>query len=167
MTIKAITIKEWVEQADIDFSSAFVHGVLTAYACKDEHDKHWASLLQTQPTLNDTQKQAFQALAKAQKYISKQLADSELSFQLPINDENNIKEQALSTRDWASGFWLGLKQNKLLQQITDKTTLEFADDLQRIAAMPLPSEEDKDNLTDLLEIQEYCRMGTIGLFLVV
>ncbi len=167
MTIKAIIVGKWVEQAGIDFSPAFVHGVLTAYACQDENNNYWATLLQPQSTLNSKQKQAFKELATAQKDIARQLADSELSFQLPCRDEATIRQQSLSTRDWASGLWLGLQHNDLLSQIEDEASAEFVGDLQRIAAMPLPDAADKENSADLLEIQEYCRMGAIGLFLSV
>ncbi len=167
MTIKPIMIEKTIEQAVIDFSPAFVHGVLTAYACQDENDKHWAILLQPQATLTEAQKQAFQTLADTQKIIAGQLADSDLSFQLPLTDNDTIKQQSLATRDWASGLWLGLQHNGLLTKITDEASVEFIQDLQRISAMPLLDGEDKHNLGDLLEIQEYCRMGTIGLFLSV
>ncbi len=164
-TIEPITLEKIIEQAEIDFAPAFVHGVLTAYACHDENDRHWAILLQTQEQLTDKQSQAFQQLAEMQQAIGVALADSDLSFQLPITDDASIKQQSLATRDWASGLWFGLQQNDLLEKITDETNVEFIRDLKSISAMPLLDDDDKHNLADLLEIQEYCRMGVIGLFL--
>ncbi len=164
-TIEPTTLEKIVEQAEIDFSPAFVHGVLTAYACNDENDRHWAILLQPEPKLDDNQQQAFNELAEIQQAIGVQLADSELSFLLPITDDGNIRQQSLQTRDWASGLWFGLQQNDLLDKVADEENIEFIRDLKKISAMPLPDEADKHNLADLLEIQEYCRIGAIGLFL--
>ncbi len=165
MTIKPIMIEEITEKANIDFAPAFVHGVLTAYACHDENDRHWAILLQPESELTETQKQAFNELAEIQNHIATQLADSNLSFQLPLNDDDSVSTQSLATRDWASGLWFGLQKNNLLDKMSDEANIEFIRDLKSISAMPLLDEDDKDNLSDLLEIQEYCRMGTIGLFL--
>ncbi len=164
-TIEPITLEKIIEQAEIDFTPAFVHGVLTAYACHDEDDRHWAIILQPDSTLDENQQQAFNKLADIQQAIGAQLVDSDLSFQLPIADDTSIRQQSLATRDWASGLWFGLQQNDLLEKITDETNVEFIRDLKSISAMPLLDEDDKHNLADLLEIQEYCRMGVISLFL--
>ncbi len=165
-TIEPTTLEKVIEQAEIDFTPAFVHGVLTAYACHDEDDKHWAILLQPDDaTLDENQQQAFNDLAEIQQAIGAQLADSDLSFQLPIADNAEIRQQSLATRDWASGLWFGLQQSDSLEKISDEANIEFIRDLKSISAMPLLDDDDKHNLADLLEIQEYCRMGTIGLFL--
>lgn len=166
MTLDYTTTVELLDGADIDFSPAFVHGLLSAYACGDLQDNRWVTVLQADLTnVNDAQKAAFQQLATEKTALAKQLADSDFSFVLLIDETGNIREQSLSTREWASGFWLGLKQSDLLPKITDEASLDFVSDLQRIAAMPLPDESDDDSLDDLLQVQEYCRMGAVSLFL--
>lgn len=167
MTGKATTLEEMTEKAGIAFSAAFVHGVLSAYACKDSQDNRWVTLLITDTTPDDSQKQAFNALASQQKTLAKQLADSQFSYALPSPEKEGIRAQSLLTRDWASGFWLAAEHSHLLKQVSDKASLTFFADLKRIAAMPIISENNQDNHADLLEIQEYCRMGAIGLFLSV
>ncbi len=166
MTLNYSQVLGLLNDAEIDFSVSFVHGLLSAYACGDAHDNRWVSVLQADLTsVNDKQKTTFQKLAEEKQNIAKQLADSDFSFSLLIDEKGSIREQSLSTREWASGFWLGLKHCHLLEHATDESSLDFVKDLQKITAMPLLEESDQESIDDLLHVQEYCRMGAVSLFL--
>ncbi len=168
MTFDTTNIENLLETADIDFSAAFSHGVLTAYCCSKTNDDSWAITLQPDIDVNDEQqKTAFQELKNLKQHIHKALQDSDLSFQpLFLDSESaSIREQSLSTREWVSGFWLGLQQAGLVEAITDESSKDFLKDMRHIASMPLLDDDDSENLTDLMEVQEYCRMGVLSLFL--
>ena len=165
MKIEYSKVEQLLDVAGIDFSVSFVHGALSAYACGDLQDNRWVTIFQSDLVVNDDQKNSFRQLAEHKQMIASELADSNFSFNLLINERGNIKQQVLSTREWTSGFWLGLNKSKLLEKIKDEDSLGFMRDLQQVSAMPLPSDSDKDSLEDLLQVQEYCRMGVIGLFL--
>lgn len=161
------TLEKWLGKADITFSASFTHGLLSAYCCQHDGNSHWAKLLITDRDAMDvSQQRAITKLEGAKQDINEQLADASLSFQLLLDDQaENIREEVLSTREWASGFWLGIKELGFMQHCKENNAIEFMQDLQRIAAMPLPEEEDGDSHSDLIEIQEYCRMGAISLYL--
>ncbi|MBS9777884.1 MAG: UPF0149 family protein [Gammaproteobacteria bacterium] len=166
MTLNYLNISELLDKAEIDFSVSFVHGLLSAYASGDLHDNRWVTVLQTDlSNVTEQQKGTFQKLADIKQEIVKQLADSEFPFEVMINEQGDIRDQSLSTREWASGFWLGLKHSDILKKITDETSHDFLKDLQRIAAMPLLEEADQESIDDLIQVQEYCRMGAVSLFL--
>lgn len=168
MTMDDVALIKCLENADIDFSPSFVHGVLSAYACIGDNDNAWAVLLQPElDPKNVLQKEALQSLHSYKNTIAEQLADSDLGFYPLLGESDSLREQSLATREWVSGFWLGLKENKLPTRLQDEDAQEFIGDVQRIAAMPLLDEDDADSTQDLLEVQEYCRMGTIGVFLSV
>ncbi|MGY0400082.1 MAG: YecA/YgfB family protein [Ostreibacterium sp.] len=156
-----------LENANIDFSPPFVHGVLSAYACIDDTDNGWAIILQPEiDSMNILQKEALNELNTYKDIIVEQLLDNNLGFQPLFSHDSSIRKQALSTREWVSGFWLAVSnKGDLVKVLQDKDSTEFIQDLQRITAMPLPNDNDIDNQQDLLEVQEYCRIGAIGLFL--
>ncbi len=70
------------------------------------------------------------------------MADSELSFQLLLyNSAETLHDEVLLTREWASGYWLGIQNtgiDKLLRD--DEISNEFINDLPQITAMPLPDD---------------------------
>lgn len=155
-----------LENAGVDFSLSFVHGVLTAFACKNSTDKRWATVLAPEiDPMNLTQKEALNALSDIGKNLTQSLSAEDFSFALLIDEDTDVQQQALETREWASGFWLGIKEAQLVTVFSDADSHDFLKNLQRIAAMPLPDADDTDSLYDLLELQEYCRMGAIDLFL--
>lgn len=106
-----------------------------------------------------------QTLANYQDKLKAQLDDPDCDYQLLLPTDDNAHQLALAIREWASGFWLGLQQSHLINNLTDSHSKEYLSDLQRISAMPLPDEADSDSLVDIAEIQEYCRMGAISLYL--
>lgn len=166
MTFDTTNLENLLETADIDFSAAFSHGVLTAYCCTAEPHDGWAVVLQ--PDLdpaNTVQKEALQTLRDLKQQINTALEDSELPYQPLFSESESVREQALSTREWVSGFWLGLQQTGLSEQLSDEASKDFLRDLRHIASMPLPDEGDAESLADLMEVQEYCRMGAVSLFL--
>lgn len=166
MLIDYATMKKLTNIAEIHFSPAFVHGVLTVYAMLEGNDNRWVNAFYDDLSrLTDRQKDGLQTLAKAKEKIKRQLADSQLGFQLLSRSDVDVREQTLLTREWVSGYWLGLKRAQLMEKIEDTASLEFIEDLQRIAAMPLPEGDDQDSLSDLIHVQEYCRMGAISVFL--
>lgn len=184
-----------VEQAQIDFTPAFVHGLLTAY-CSEEVNSHgWVTLLTTALDPNHTQQtNQLRYLNQVKNTIATQLSDSELSFQLLLhNTAGTLHDEVLLTKEWASGYWLGVEKTQLNERVdSDALSREFLADLTQVIAMPLPSEDDLDNSAtgeesytdnydssgeiydndsdddthaDILQIQEYCRAGAIGVFL--
>lgn len=166
------TIGKNTEQSTYaEFSPAFIHGVLSAYCCQEKYDdpKSWQSLLLPDfDEHNSEQKKLLEVFIVAKATIHRQLQSNDFVFALPDCDDDSLSAQVLATREWASGFWLAVEQSQLAQAVYDTDATEFIGDLQRIAAMPLPAEDEEenpDNQADLIEIQEYCRMGVIGLFL--
>lgn len=166
MTFDTTNLENLLEMANIDFSAAFSHGLLTAYCCSQTIDDSWLMVLQ--PDINpkdDEQQSAFQALKTVKQQIMEDLQDSDLSFQPLFLENVSVREQSLSTRDWVSGFWLGLQQTGIADQLTDNSAKDFLKDIKFMASMPLLEEENAENLSDLMEVQEYCRMGALSLFL--
>lgn len=183
-----------ISRANIDFTPAFVHGLLTAYCCEASHAHRWAMTLVTDIDPNDdllaTQ---LRYLNQAKNVISTQLADSEFSFQLLLhNTADTLHDEVLLTREWASGYWLGVQDIGLAERVAhDDLSNEFLTDLPQIIAMPVPNEDALDNTAvsdgytdnyddsddvydhdtgddtrnDIIAIQEYCRAGVIGVFL--
>lgn len=182
-----------IELAGISFTPAFVHGLLSAYCCEDENSHGWA------PTLvvdidpdNKTLTKQLRYLNQARNIIGTQLADSELSYQLLLNNTaDTLHDEVLLTREWASGYLIGVENLGLTERVShDDLSSEFLSDLPQITGMPLPEEDidiepvsdgytdnydssdeifdqdtGDDTRADILEIQEYCRAGAIGVFL--
>lgn len=162
-----VTVEKWLGKANIDFSASFSHGLLTAYCCNHRSQTEWqTALLPEYDPLDVIQQTAIQQLEEIKNEINEALADASFSYQLLLDDATEeVRDTALSTREWASGLFLGIKNIELETQLSDEDSLEFIQDLQRIAAMELPEESDLETLSDLIEIQEYCRIGAIGLYL--
>ncbi len=156
------------EQVHGEFSPAFIHGWLCAYSCQTKYDdpETWRPVLLPDYNHQDNeQSNSLQAFIAAKQAITEKLHSSELAFTLPYDENDDSYTQAMVTRDWASGFWLAAEQTRLAKLVTHAEAAEFLADLPRIAAMPLPQADDTDSLVDLMEIQEYCRVGVMGVFL--
>lgn len=183
-----------VSLAEINFTSAFVHGLLTAYCCEEENSHGWATtLIDDIDPDNETLTTQLRYLNQVKNAMGAQLSDSELGFQLLLdNSAETLHDEVLLTREWASGYLLGVEALGLTERVKDDDlSTEFLADLPQIAAMPLPDEDEieaasisddysdnydasediydqdtgDDTRTDILEIQEYCRAGAIGVFL--
>ncbi len=192
--IDAETFALAIEKAEIHFQPAFVHGLLTAYCCDVEDAHGWATaLVDNIDPDNDTLTEQLRYLNQARNTIGTQLADSQLGFPLLLhNTAETLHDEVLLTREWASGYYLGVQNLQLSERVAhDDLSVEFLQDLSRIVAMPLPDDDaldaasisddysdqydDSDDIydadtgddtrTDILEIQEYCRAGAIGVFL--
>lgn len=192
--IDANAFAEAVERAKIAFTPAFVHGVLTAYCSEEAHSHSWATALTSEIAPNDDEQTTqLRYLNQVKNVIGTQLSDAELGFQLLLhNTAETLHDEVLLTKEWASGYWLGVEETQLAERVSnDELSREFLDDLAQILAMPLPDEDDLENAsetdgysdhydssseiydndheddtrTDILEIQEYCRAGAIGVFL--
>lgn len=163
MTIDITTLKTNLKKAGCDFSLAFVHGVLTASCCHQTDDEDWGTVLFAKPLATIEQMTALKDLSILKDNLTKQLSDNELRFDLLLDSHLPVAQQALQTREWISGFLLGIKRNKLI--ITDMISKEFLSDLTRLVAMPIPEIETEENLADLVEIQTYCQIGVITLYL--
>lgn len=164
MTIDYTTLESDLDKADCDFTAAFTHGLLSAYCCTNNQNNDWALIIFSDlDKMNVSQQETIKTLTQLKAHLTEQLADSELGYQLLTDTSSDLSAQVLSTREWTSGFWLGLQRSELKK--IDESSLEFIKDLSAIAAMPIPEDNDEANLTDLMEIQEYCRMGVISLYL--
>lgn len=164
MTMDYTTLENELEKADCDFSVSFVHGLLSAYVCADELNNRWVFVLFSDVKEMDASLQeVLRLLEKLKQLVAEQLADSDLTFQLLLREDNQLSQQALDTREWVSGFLLGIEQNQLKSQ--DDEVREFIKDLSTIASMPLLEDGNEEDLSDLIEIQEYCRLGVINLYL--
>lgn len=161
------TFEQWLLDADIDFSAAFSHGLLTAYCCKHSRRVDWAEILIPHfDKMNVSHKALVKECRGFQQTISEQLADEHFSFQLLLNEQaDNIRDEVLSFREWVSGYWLGLQNLSLPPQAIETQSLEFIKDLPKIVSIALPENEDSGTLADLIELQEYCRVGVVSLFL--
>lgn len=183
-----------VDKAEMDFTPAFVHGVLTAYCCQVDQPHGWATALVAElDPMNVTQTTQLRYFNEVKNTIAAQLADSELGFQLLLNNTaETLHDEVLLTREWASGYWLGVQNASIDQQVSDdELSSEFINDLPQITAMPLPDETaletaslsdgysdeyddapdiydqdtGDDTRTDIMQIQEYCRAGAMSVFL--
>ncbi len=181
-----------VDKAALDFTPAFVHGLLTAYCCQVAQPHGWATALVAElDPMNAAQTTQLRYFNIVKNAIATQLADSELSFQLLLhNSAETLHDEVLLTREWASGYWLGIQNtgiDKLLSD--DEISSEFINDLPQITAMPLPDDSalataslsddyrdqyddhsdiddsNDDTRLDIMEIQEYLRAGAINVFL--
>lgn len=183
-----------VDKVEMDFTPAFVHGVLTAYCCQVAQPHGWATALVAElDPMNITQATQLRYFNEVKNMIAAQLADSELSFQLLLNNTaETLHDEVLLTREWASGYWLGIQSAGIDKHIeNDELSSEFINDLPQITAMPLPdevaleaaslsegysdayddvpdiydSDTGDDTRADIMQIQEYCRAGAISVFL--
>ncbi|PIE45646.1 MAG: hypothetical protein CSA45_01960 [Gammaproteobacteria bacterium] len=158
-----------IEQTGSSFSPEFVHGLLTAHCFDSTRSRNWALiLLPNTDSISPDQKEAIRLLEAVQSKIQQQLDSDDFSFRLPDSSSDSITEQTLATREWVSGYWLGIKETTLIGSIKDIEVREFFQDIKQISAMPLPKHmpenSDADNFTDLMEIQEYCRIGVISTY---
>lgn len=192
--IDAAAFAKAIDLAKIAFTPAFVHGLLSAYCCEEENAHGWATLLVSDiDPSNETLTTQLRYLNRARNIIGTQLSDSELSFSLLLdNRAETLHDEVLLTREWASGYLLGVESLALNERVGDDDfSSEFLSDLAQIAAMPLPDDDalaaasvsdgytdhydssdefydqdgGDDTRSDILEIQEYCRAGAIGVFL--
>lgn len=183
-----------VDNAEIDFTPAFVHGLLCAYCCQVEQPHGWATALVTElDPENAMQTTQLRYFNEAKNTVAAQLADSELSFQLLLNNTaETLHDEVLLTREWASGYWLGVQSAGIDKQVeNDELSSEFIKDLPQITSMPLPdetaletasvsdgysdayddepdiydSDRGDDTRIDIMEIQEYLRAGAMSVFL--
>lgn len=161
------TLEQWLLNADIDFSTSFSHGLLTAYCCKHRLRVDWPEILIPHFDKKNLNHQTLIKQCRTlQQEITEQLADENFSFQLLLNeDAENIRDEVLSFREWVSGFWLGLQNMALAPQAIETQSLEFMKDLPKIVSIDLPDNDDSGTLADLIELQEYCRVGVVTLFL--
>lgn len=183
-----------VDNAKIDFTPAFVHGMLTAYCCQVEQPHGWATaLVSNLSPMNNIQTTQLRYFNEAKNTIAAQLADSELSFQLLLNNTaDTLHDEVLLSREWASGYALGIQNSAIAQQVAgDELASEFLNDLPQITGMPVPDDTaletaslsdgytdvyddvpdiydqdtGDDTRIDIMEIQEYLRAGAMSVFL--
>lgn len=167
MTTDYTTFEQWLLALDIDFSTSFSHGLLAAYCCKHSRRVDWPEILIPHFDKMNVSHQTFIKQGKVfQQEISDQLADENFTFQLLLDDQaETLRDEVLGLREWVSGYWLGLQNISLPPQAIETQSLEFMKDLPKIAGVALPDDNDSDTLADLIELQEYCRVGAISLFL--
>ncbi len=186
-----VAFAQAIAEADMDFQPAFVHGLLSAYCCQTDAPHAWVNALVDEIDPDNAKlTEALRYLNQVRHTLAEQLADSELSFQLLLdNRAQTLHDEVLLTREWASGYYLGVQELNLAERLgNDDLSAEFLNDLARIVAMPLPNDDDIDSASvtaaysdhydpndeddngddtrsDIMEIQEYCRAGAIGVFL--
>lgn len=205
-----LELSDYLAHVGIDFSAPFVHGVLTAFCCHSNDPEGWVGLLMPSnrgahdhdhdhdhDDEDEAQRQSelesvFKYLRQLKNQIADTLSDNELNFDIDIGEPANLFEEVFYTREWASGYYLGLEHAGVYPFIEhDEDSVEFFKDLAPISAMPLPDEEDyleatdainhytdaydadleeeinelDDMQKDLAEIEEYLRIGAVGLFI--
>lgn len=167
MTTDYSTFEQWLLAADIDFSTSFAHGLLTAYCCKHSRRVDWPEILIPHfDKMNLSHKELVKQCQAFQQEISDQLADENFSFQLFLDEQaESLRAEVLSLREWVSGYWMGLQNLSLPPQAIEAQSLEFMKDLPKIVSVSLPDEDDSGTVADLVELQEYCRVGVVSLFL--
>lgn len=163
MTIDITTLDMDLKKVGCEFSLAFVHGLLAASCCQATDDADWINVLFSKTAYKTEQKAMIKTLFLLKNDLDQALGDSQLAFDLLLDKHLPIAQQTLQTRDWISGFLLGIKRKKLT--VSDTISQEFISDLTRLAAMPIPEAETEDNAADLTEIQTYCQIGVITLYL--
>lgn len=170
MSVSDSDLTQSLNNLDIDFSASFSHGVLFALNCflpsNEKIVNNFIELIVNDSSEHhDNQSILRDILEETIETIRKALQQDPFTFQ-PLIDKSSISLETESVKDWASGLILGIEQNK--SKINDKkfsiNSQEFLKDLGSIALMPVLDEIDGASEADLMEIEEYLRMGAIGLY---
>lgn len=161
-----------LQDLGVDFSASFTHGVLFALNCSHQNRDKLAALFietiaDTSENKADEHTVLLDLIEQTLEDIDDILQQDPFQFE-PILDKSNQLVESESIKDWASGLIFGIEQlkTKTLNPSAQysKNSQEFLQDIESIALMPTLNENDQASESDLMEIEEYLRMGAIGLY---
>lgn len=146
-----------IEQQNWWFSPAYAHGVLSALVACDEAARY-AEFLFFEQEPNPIAQQIFSKMASQ---IDAALRLETLSFQLLLPREVKLSWQAEALADWALAV---SRVFEVLQPPVDDEAFEFTQDIASIAELNPDVVDHDHNQRQLMELEEYCRVGIVLVF---
>lgn len=140
-------------------SAAESHGLLCGLLCMRAPD---ARAQWIRRSLDDDGAQAAPApLDRLYDETLAQLDDASFDFQLllPADDELDLAGRTAALADWCNGFAFGVGAAGCDRERLPAQSLEFLQDITRIAQAEVAGEEDGE--ADYAEVAEYVRMGVL------
>lgn len=162
-------LNDSLDNIGIEFSKSFSEGVLFALNCsqlsKAKLSQRFIDLVTSLPADDDEGHAILTDLIETSlDEMQQTLSRSPFGYE-PIFDKTDLVVESESVKDWAGGFFLGINDVKadLIGKLSE-TSREFLSDIESIASMPTLEVSDESSEVDLVEIEEYLRMGAIGVY---
>ncbi|MDO4434913.1 MAG: UPF0149 family protein [Cardiobacteriaceae bacterium] len=145
---------ELLNQQNAWFSPSYAHGVLSALVAIDKVERY-PQFLFFQESPNDLMQKAFAMLAQ---HIENSLKLETLSYQLMLPTETSLSWRAEALTDWAlavTRVW-----SELSPEVAGEAE-EFVQDVASIADLDTQLVDHDHNQRQLMEVEEYCRVGIV------
>lgn len=92
------------------------------------------------------------------------LASPELAYRLLLPEDGNCRDRAQALVQWTEGFLLAVHYLQRTHDLRlDAEEQAFIEDLQQLATLDSDLADDEDNLRQLTDLEEHCRMGVLML----
>ena len=159
-----LKLKSEIERLDCWYAPSEMQGMLSAFTAFGG-EKYIKNIF----ILDKTEEEKF--VNEVQKEISEQLQDIEFGYQLVLEEEAMPKERAEQFVSWIYGFlnvFAFLQQEKefapQIKQL-EADINEYIQDIKEFSKLDTNLEPSDANLTMLLNLEEYCRMGVIMIYI--
>lgn len=146
-----------IEQQNWWFSPAYAHGILSALVACDEAARYGEFLFFEQEP-NEWARQVFPKMAEQ---IEASLRLETLNFQLLLPRDVKLGWRAEALADWALAV---SRVFEVLQPPVEDEALEFTQDIFNIAELNPDVVDHGHNQRQLMELEEYCRVGIVLVF---
>jgi len=164
-----LELDEQLRRWQVGLGAAEFHGGLSAYLICEGSPV--ASVIADQMALQslkeqvDTDPVAADELAAMANQLRAEIDHEDMSFEPLLPDTDTpVADRANALCAWVRGFLAGLAMSgRLRQQGLDEEGQELIEDLGRIAGSELEAEDDDSAEGDLVEVQEFVRMGVLYL----
>ena len=164
-----LQLDEQLRRWQVGMDAAEFHGALCAHLICEGSTS--AAVIAEQMALDslrelvETDSVCADDLATMANDVRAQLDSEDLAFEplLPESDAA-VAERANALCAWVRGFLAGLAMSgRLRQRGLDEEGEELVADLGRIAGSELEAEDDESSELDLMEVEEFVRMGVLYL----
>ncbi len=164
-------LQAFLKQLGMNPSILEIHALFTGLNCCCEENQiknhNWVAMLDLQyDPQNVLDKEAVEALQSYYQWVHEQLINSELNFQLPIDDEDGLMDRLHGLSLWLESFLYAFGLNEKLK--LDKFSRELQETLADLVKISRASEYElqlnEEDEQSLFEIQEYVRLAVISLY---
>lgn len=169
-------IPEYYEMSDMLIAedsmaenAAELHGLLCGYLSAGARFSHeaWLKLAGELTDISEYRHESSKlALTDLYDGVVAQLERADFGFQLMLPDDDlTLAERAEALGLWCQGYLTGFGlQGGHTNESLSQELKEALGDMEQIAQIELDPEEDDDNESDLIELQEYVRMAAMMVF---
>jgi uncharacterized protein YgfB (UPF0149 family) len=156
------TLWDKIGAADLAYSPAETHGILTGMLCA--RTGNWREVLRDQlDEENPDVRECLDELDKLWLHTATELHDGQMPLSLMLPGENApVNERALALRDWAQGFLYGFGLGGEQQQnLMSSDAGEALRDFSEISRMDVETFGDHEEAEEaLMQIEEYLWVAT-------